>query len=268
MRLINTITSCYIGPEISPEQFISEHFFLYLIRGSVVGYDGHRKYTLKTGEYCIARKNHLARYSKHKDGDQFSKVVVIFDEAFLKAFQQKHNVRAGSGQALADAFILLRKNNLIPNYIRSLGPYYNGEGKIDDTFSQLKREELLLILLQTDPQLADVLFDFGIPQKIDLEAFMNNNYKFNVSIGRFAWLTGRSLSAFKRDFRQIFNDTPSHWLIQKRLREGYFLINKKGQKPNDIYLDLGFEDLSHFSFAFKKQFGVTPSSLLMNQGLL
>ncbi|WPU91449.1 AraC family transcriptional regulator [Mucilaginibacter sabulilitoris] len=260
MRIATTITSCYIGPEISPEQFISEHFFLYLIQGSIVGYDGHRKYMLKANECCIARKNHLARYSKQKDNDGFGKVVIIFDEAFLKTFQQKHNIVTAQ-PAFDDTFVLLQKNKLLPNYIRSLEPYYNGEGKVDDTFSQLKREELLLILLQTDPQLADILFDFGMPEKIDLEAFMNNNYKFNVSIERFAYLTGRSLSAFKRDFKKIFGDTPSHWLIQKRLREGYFLIQKRGKKPNDIYLELGFEDLSHFSFAFKKQFGITPSSL-------
>jgi AraC-like DNA-binding protein len=37
------------------------------------------------------------------------------------------------------------------------------------------------------------------------------------------------------------------------------LIKEKGRRASDIYLDLGFEDLSHFSFAFKKQFGVPPS---------
>ncbi|WP_081479976.1 helix-turn-helix domain-containing protein [Solitalea canadensis] len=30
---------------------------------------------------------------------------------------------------------------------------------------------------------------------------------------------------------------------------------------SDIYLNLGFENLSHFSFAFKKEFGMLPSSL-------
>jgi len=110
--------------------------------------------------------------------------------------------------------------------------------------------------------LANVLFDFGIPQKIDLEAYMNRNYKFNVNIERFAYLTGRSLSAFKRDFAGIFGATPHHWLMEKRLKEAHFLIEKERQKPTDIYLDLGFEDLSHFSFAFKKQFGINPSELM------
>jgi len=69
------------------------------------------------------------------------------------------------------------------------------------------------------------------------------------------------LSAFKRDFKTTFNDTPNHWLIQKRLQEAHFQIEKKHKKPTEIYLDLGFENLSHFSFAFKKQFGLAPTEL-------
>jgi AraC family transcriptional regulator, exoenzyme S synthesis regulatory protein ExsA len=91
---------------------------------------------------------------------------------------------------------------------------------------------------------------------------MNKNFKFNVSIERFAYLTGRSLSAFKRDFEKIFGATPSHWLVQKRLEEAYYLINRKSKRPSDIYLDLGFEDLSHFSFAFKRLFGHTPTQVI------
>ena len=71
-----------------------------------------------------------------------------------------------------------------------------------------------------------------------------------------------SISAFKRDFKDIFNTTPSRWLMQKRLQEAHFLIEKKAQKPSDIFQDLGFETLSHFSFAFKKQFKTSPTDLL------
>jgi len=254
------ITSCYIGPEISPEQFIPEHFFLYLAKGKIEGYDGHRHYTMKGGDYCIVRKNHLARYNKQKDNDEFAKVVVIFDEGFLKKFQEKHHLREEASKH-KEAFVIPSPTALIPSFIQSLMPYYNGAAKIEEAFADIKREELLLILLQTNPGLAAILFDFGTPEKIDLQSYMNRNFKFNVSLERFAYLTGRSLSAFKRDFKNIFNDTPSHWLVQKRLEEAYFLLKTKNKKPNDIYLDLGFEDLSHFSFAFKKLFGHPPTAL-------
>ena len=258
---ITAISSCYIGPAISPEQFVAEHFFLYLVKGSIAGYDGHKRYSMKAGEYCLVRKNQLARYSKQPDQGAFSKVVIIFDEAFLKGYQKKHKPAPGRS-SYKSAFIQPGQTPRIENFVRSLEPYYKGEGRIDPVFADLKREELLLILLQIEPGLADLLFDFGVPEKIDLEAYMNKNYRFNVSLERFAFLTGRSLSAFKRDFDHIFHETPSRWLLQKRLREGYFLIEKKAQKPSDIYLDLGFEDLSHFSFAFKKMFGVPPTNLI------
>ncbi len=254
------ITSCYIGPQISPESFISEHFFLYLAKGTVEGYDGHKNQILKQDECCIVRKNHLVRYNKQKTDGEFEKVIVIFDELFLKNFQLKHNV-CTSDFSDKNAFFLIRESELIRNFLQSLSVYYNNEGKLDKTFVELKREELLLILLRNNPELVNILFDFGIPQKADLEAFMNTNYKFNVNVNRFAFLTGRSRSVFKRDFERIFRDTPSNWLTKKRLREAYFLMEKQNKKASEIYTELGFENLSHFSTAFKKLFGFPPSQL-------
>lgn len=263
MMRMTEITSCYIGPEISPEQFISEHFFFFLAKGRIEGYDGHEKQVMRSGQYCIARKNHLARYNKQKEEDQFEKVVIVFDEPFLKRFREKRKITYREA-APGGAFVLLQQNELVPNFIRSLMPFYTSAGKIDATFEEIKREELLLILLQTNPGLESILFDFGTPEKIDLQAYMNRNFRFNVTLERFAYLTGRSLSAFKRDFKKIFLDTPSRWLVQKRLQEAYFLLSNKDSRPSDIYLELGFEDLSHFSFAFKRKYGLNPSELRLN----
>lgn len=257
---VEKITSCYIGPEISPENFIAEHFFLCLKKGTIHGYDGHRHYTMKSGDCCIVRKNQLARYNKEKENNSFEKTVVIFDEGFLKQYSKKYKLQPNEA-ASNEAFIRIKKNDLIPSFLQSLAPYTDDKGKLDPTFADLKREELLLILLKNNPGLVNILFDFGIPEKIDLEEYMNRNFRFNVPIERFAWLTGRSLTSFKRDFERIFHDTPSHWLVQKRLREAYFLMDKQDKKASDVYLEVGFEDLSHFSFAFKKQFGFPPTKL-------
>ncbi|QBA21629.1 AraC family transcriptional regulator [Chryseobacterium indologenes] len=90
---------------------------------------------------------------------------------------------------------------------------------------------------------------------------MNKNYMFNVSVDAFARLTGRSLSGFKRDFSKIFKMAPKQWLKEKRLKEAYYLIKTQDKKPSDIYLDLGFENLSHFYSSFKKKFGITTTEV-------
>lgn len=256
MRLTE-IKSCYLGPAISPEEFIAEHFFLFLIKGKMNGYDGNKHYTLTAGESILVRKNHLARYNKQKENNEFEKVVVIFDEIFLKHYLATHKTMIKKFSSPA-AFLKINKSLRIAEFFQSLIPYYNGEGKIKNQLADKKREELLELLLQFHPEYAGILFDFGKPGKIDLKAFMQKNYKFNVSIQRFAFLTGRSLSAFKRDFAEIFEQTPNRWLVQRRLQEAYFLLSQNKRKTSDIYLELGFEDLSHFSFAFKKQFGIAP----------
>lgn len=257
----NNIQSCHLGPEISPEQFIPEHFFIVLTKGSMVAFDGNKNYQVQEGEYYIARKNHLIRYTKHKINGAFEKIIITFDEAFLRKFLQKNHY-SKTAFSNDDSFLEVKENLLIKNFIQSLAPYYADGEKIDDEFSDIKREELLLILLKNNPDLANVFFNFVAPEKIDLEEFMLRNFRFNIHLERFAYLTGRSLSSFKRDFQKIFGMNPGKWLIQKRLEEAHFLLQNEKRKPNDIYLDLGFEDLSHFSFAFKKEFGISPSEVL------
>lgn len=242
---------------ITPEQFIAEHTFAYIIKGEMHLYDGSNSHVLRSGDYGLSRKNRLIRFKKEKENGELEKVFVFFDEAFLKRFQQKHAM-VKTTFVSNETLIRVPKHELIPHFVKSLLPYYD-HGVIKEPFADVKREELLLILLQADPSLAGLFFDYGIPEKINIEEFMHRNFKFNVSMGRFAYLTGRSLSAFKRDFKQIFNDSPGNWLMQRRLQEAYFLLDKMQQRPSDIYLELGFETLPHFSYAFKKRFGIAPT---------
>ena len=246
--------------EISPEHFIPDPVFVYITTGELRAHDGHKSYVLKAGEYCLVRKNQLVRYEKEKGKPEFGRVVICFEESFLKAFQEKHKISL-SQISFADAFVTIPENKLILDFICSLKPYCDEAGRINETFAAVKYEELLLILLQNQPELASLFFTYGMPGKVDLEEFMNKNYIFNTSIQNFAFLTGRSLSVFKRDFQKIFHSTPNRWLVQKRLQEAYFLIERKNKKPVDIYLALGFENLSHFSFAFRMLFGYTPTAL-------
>lgn len=247
--------------DTSPEQFIPDHVFTHIVKGTMLCYDGNRSQTLNSGEHYLFRKNRLVKYRPEKRENEFEIIKVCFDERFLKEFQARHKIPITKFNS-PDTSVKINKSALITNFIHSLKLYYDSSGKLDEAYVLVKYEELLIILLQSQPELSGIFFDYGIPAKINIEEFMNCNYKFNVSVERFAYLTGRSLSAFKRDFQTIFNMTPKRWLVQKRLQEAYFLIDKENKKPSEIYLDIGFESLSHFSFAFRKLFGFAPTELV------
>jgi len=48
---------------------------------------------------------------------------------------------------------------------------------------------------------------------------------------------------------------------QRRLQEAYYLIKEKKQKPSEVFRELGFERISHFSYSFKQFFGINPSEV-------
>lgn len=246
---------------ILKEQFIPDNVFLYVVKGEIRFFDGDKTYSLQAGECGVARKNNLTKFMVTDCKEGFEPVLFCFDEPFLRQFQEKHRMGQGSFKT-RDILVKVSNTAMMEDFIRSLKPYHKGIMELDKAFEDLKYEELLTILLKNQPELAELFFDFRLPGKLDLEAFMNRNYKFNVSIARLAFLTGRSLSAFKRDFKTIFDEPPGHWLLKKRLHEAYWLMDKKGQKPSDIYLELGFESLSHFSVAFKKMFGLVPTAII------
>ena len=82
---------------------------------------------------------------------------------------------------------------------------------------------------------------------------------FNMTAEKFGYLTGRSLTTFKKDFKKIFSTAPQKWLTKKRLELAHYQLFEGKQKPSAVYFEAGFKNLSHFSFAFKKQFGYNPT---------
>jgi len=194
------------------------------------------------------------------EGGEYQSFSVRFDQPFLRNLSIETGYKTEK-HIQGDAVMDLKSHPLYKNYFDSLSPYMQLNREEDTGLIDLKLKEAVLLLLKINPEIKDSLFDFSEPGKIDLEAFMNKNFHFNVDLNRFAYLTGRSLATFKRDFEKLFQLTPNRWLQQRRLQEAYYLIKEKGKTASDIYLDLGFEDLSHFSFAFKKQFGAAPTKI-------
>ncbi|PSL22491.1 helix-turn-helix domain-containing protein [Dyadobacter jiangsuensis] len=255
--------SCYFTRNREGEQFAPEHVFSYQISGTLTINNGEQEYVFKPGDYRFTRRNQLLKFIKQPPSDGvFKSVSVYLDQETLRSFAMEHGYQADHAHSLeAGSVIALKGGGLVKGFMDSLMPYCEDDQLIDVDLQALKLREAIMILLRSSPAMKDILFDFSEPGKIDLEAFMNKNFHFNVQMNRFAYLTGRSLATFKRDFEHIFHTSPSRWLQQRRLQEAHYLIKEKGRAASEVYLEIGFEDLSHFSFAFKKMFGVPPSRL-------
>ncbi|MCF6406262.1 AraC family transcriptional regulator [Chitinophaga filiformis] len=253
--------SCYYNQTREGEHFVPEHVFSYQISGTLMMSDGEKQYTFHEACFRLSRRNSLIKFTKQPPPNgQYKNISVFLDQQTLRNFAAEYGYTAAQHVQTAPV-ILLHSHPLLKSYIDSLQPYEALMHGNNEILLSLKIKEAIAVLLQTNPSLKDILFDLTEPGKIDLEGFMNKNFHFNVSLDRFAYLTGRSLSTFKRDFEKTFNESPGKWLQHKRLQEAYYRIKEKGAAPSDVYIDVGFEDLSHFSFAFKKMYGMAPSKI-------
>lgn len=255
------VYSCYHQSSRDGEHFVPEHTLTYQVAGLLVLSDGHKEYKPAKGSLRLIRRNQLIKFVKHPaENEDFKSLSIYLNQETLKNFSEEYGLSA-TEKVRRSPVIELKIDAALQNYVQSMIIYQQAGNLNNQQLVELKVKEGLLLLLQVHPDLKNILFDFADPHKIDLEAFMNKNYHFNVHLERFAYLTGRSLATFKRDFQKTFNMSPSRWLVQRRLEEAYFQIKNKGKKPSEVYLDIGFENLSHFSYAFKNAYGIAPSNL-------
>lgn len=91
-----------------------------------------------------------------------------------------------------------------------------------------------------------------------LYSLMESNYMYNLELSEYAQLSHLSLPTFKRGFKSIFNTSPAHWLVQRRLTHAETLLKTTEKSINEIVKESGFESGPHFSRVFKEKFGTSP----------
>ena len=164
--------------------------------------------------------------------------------------------------ALSDDYVFkLQPTPAIESLFQSLTPYFDSNIKPTEGVTHLKLLEGIYVLLNSNEQLYPILFDFAEPWKVDILEFLNENYADELTMEQIASFTGRSLATFKRDFKKISNLTPQKWLIKRRLEAAYIKLKEDGKKVQDVYVEVGFKNPSHFSTAFKKQYGIPPTEI-------
>jgi AraC-like DNA-binding protein len=88
---------------------------------------------------------------------------------------------------------------------------------------------------------------------------MLKNFQHDLELEEFAHMCGRSLSAFKRDFKNTYDQTPGKWLNHKRLEYASTLLLTSDLNINEICFESGFKNSSHFNKVFKDRYQIPPN---------
>jgi AraC-like DNA-binding protein len=252
--------SCYEDKLFKSDILFDHHMLVWFISGETKIIQAEASYYFKKGDIFLIPRNQLATIINYpKDGQPHKTVVMHLSTARLKEFYTKIDIKPKA--AVSQKIRCFNNHPLLESCLASLIPYFEMKD-LPENIAALKITEAISIIREIDKDIDNVLANFEEPGKMDLVSYMEKNFMFNMPMEKFGYLTGRSLTTFKRDFKKAFNTTPQKWLTQKRLELAHYEFVGKNKKPIEVCYEVGFENLSHFSYAFKKHFGYAPTTLL------
>lgn len=155
----------------------------------------------------------------------------------------------------------LKQSSYLEGFFQSMLTYFRGKEQPPDSIIKLKIKELLInIIYNCDDNLLLSYFKMLTENCHScLTHIMESNFCYNLKMEEFAKMSHRSLSTFKRDFQNHYNMNPGKWLLSKRLDYAASLLLNNFSNISQIAFESGFEDVSHFSRAFKEKYSLTPS---------
>ncbi|MEM7039899.1 MAG: AraC family transcriptional regulator, partial [Bacteroidota bacterium] len=247
--------TCIIEQQFTWENISPQHIVAYIYAGELTLTFGQSTLTFVKGDTVLVPKHQLSRSIKTPvDGEPFKCLSMMLPEAQLREFYQNRSILDTWNENISKQRPI-KSHPLLQSFFASLLPYFEMQDELPDEIVAIKIQEVLTIIDSVDKRVSSILGTFKELGKIDLEKYMEAHFMYNLPLERFAFLTGRSLTTFKSDFKKIFKNTPGKWLTEKRLNLAHYKLTSEKQKITEVYHSVGFENLSHFSFAFKKAFG-------------
>lgn len=258
---------CRIDNDTPGEGTVQDHMLVYVYSGELEVVTDGKKRHLQKGQAFLLRRNHRCRkVLRPLGGEGFEGVFIHFKRALLKKAQSAYSIslRDSSPFLSRSPFVDLPQHPLLVNLCVSIRDYFRESRFPSEPLIQVKLAESVLTLLEIKPEIKPLLFDFAGPMKKDLIDFMEESYLQDLSLQEMAQYTGRSLTAFKKEFSLLSGTSPMRWVTRRRLQEARRRMEEMGESPLIASENSGFKGYSHFSQAFKKEYRISPSEININ----
>ena len=240
--------------------FLEQHLLYVVLGGSVKLTCGRQSWTVGKNEMILLRRAQSVSYEKQgsEETGRFESQLFAINDELLKDFLTSQQVVIPAMTEEYGAQVSPMSERLVA-YCWSLAPYFNDPSQVNPDLLRLKVMELLYNLMDCSKNIFRQMLQLRQPVKTDIHRVVEENYTSPISLDELAYLSGRSLSSFKRDFQDIYGESPARWIREKRLAKAHEMLRSSSLSVADVAYSLGFENPTHFSRIFKQQYGYAPS---------
>ena len=246
--------------EISKQRIVlNKNTFSFLQDGTKEVFFDNSSRLINNSQFSLMKAgNSLTIKKSYNDEMKYRSILLFFSNEsvfnFIRKFQLKPQDNASYASMYSFDYDLY-----IKGFTKSILNISKLSKSIQQNILDAKFEEIMLYLIATK----GVNFIYSLISNSDNSTqkfiqIVENNIVNKLSIKELSFLTNMSESSFKRLFKKHFKSSPGAWFREKRLEHSAFLLRNKSKRPSDIYQEVGYENLSNFTQAFKIKFGVTP----------
>lgn len=255
-------------PILKREGYISNHVISILLQGEQIlqTYDDEI-IRIKASEVLFIPRGMYYISDVIPAGGKFKSLLFYFDDRLIEQFLSNTRVNKVEREGAPAAYLKFGVVPTISNFATSLIDIYQNHQIHSKRFLDLKILELLYLLntLASEQEFASFLFRLTLPKKRNVKKFMEQNFDKPLKVEDYAYLTGRSLSSFRRDFKTFYNVTPQKWLKDKRLDKALLLLEEKEMSVTELAFEVGYENISYFIKAFKTKVGLSPKQFILSK---
>lgn len=271
-KILRDGQSCVLYKEIGEttlhkEGFVSTHALTLVLQGRLkVERMECGTETVNAGEMIFLPKGlYMISDILQPDNDPFVAMVFFFDEALIDSFISSLGKR--KTELLLCHSMVLKYDEPLRLFTENLLRLYKEGSGVHNAITRSKLFEFLhlLSISPKGPEFVRAILSLKNQQKRSIKEFMQVNYSKPLTVEDYAYLTGRSLSTFNRDFKRLFKISPKQWLMEQRLEKAKSLLSVNKTTVSDVAFESGYENISHFIKAFHKKFNISPKQFLIQK---
>ena len=240
------------------------------LRGSsVIGQHG-KVYHVNSNQHNIIYANGFPNTFQNKALESETLMIEIQPEIFLRIVSDSNEVlkRFADNMLKAEPTVISPDSLIIhPELFKALQDIIQCRytGRLKKIYLLSKSLEILVIQADafnraTFPSKSILRGNADRERIIAARDYLCQNYSLPPSLIELARIVGINEYKLKKGFKEVFNTTVFGYLSDFRLEQARHQLH--GEKSiTEIAYELGYSSPQHFSFAFRKKFGVSPKAV-------
>lgn len=245
------------------EVFISTNILIFVIKGSKILHFKDEKIVANSEDILFLKSGNYVM-SEMVD-DYYEAILFMYDDTILLDFIKKYNLYFDEKNLFKVNIFKIKKILTFQTLQSSILSYLKNITSNQESLIKLKLEEAFLNILESDSKESFQAFLSSILSNNFFKTKIEKEFDIDKNILLFAKEFNITNLAFRNKFKDTFGITPKKWQNIKKLEKAKLLLETTDYNVTQVCQQSGFDNISWFIQAFKKEYKITPKQIKNNK---